>query len=82
MACQASQGESRKHPLAHQRGIHAGTNSDHPPHGLPAEWQLSIGPQPKGLVVTVQKPQSIQDIAKVQARGLHRQLQLSWLKAR
>ena len=77
MAGQAAHRQGRQQPLAHQGWIDPRADRHHPAHAFAAVGQAGIGIHAELPAVGRQEPQGIQDIAEIEARGLHRQFQLA-----
>ena len=77
MAGQAAHRQGRQHPLPHQRWIHPLTHSRDPAHTLTAEGHLGRLIQAQLAAVVAQQAEGVEHVAEVEARGLHRHLQLA-----
>ena len=75
VAGQAAHRQGRQQPLTHQGRIHTSTHCQHPAHTFTPVGHAGAGIHAQLTAVARQQPQSIQNIAEVEARGLHRQLQ-------
>ena len=75
MASQAAHRQGGQQPLTHQPRIHTRTNGHHPTHTFAAIGHAGISIHAKFTAVARQQSQSVQHIAEIEARCLHRQFQ-------